>query len=361
MKFIIILLTFLLITLQFAEAQSNDILIPYRKGDKWGYSDTSANVVIEPKFEQTFFFGEFNKDIPKIAKVMNNKKVGLINTAGEIKIPIEYDYLYSKSLSKYSKKIMVAQKNGKYGIINYNNKILHPFKYNEIKIDYQFYYEGRKDSLRFYVADSLGYFIIGLNKGKNAITKELYDNMYENEALYGKFQEGENIGNVANEEEYNESFFKDSLVKYHVDSTYTKDSFRQETYIYSKGKVGYYDNRKIFIPPFFDEIIRPEDVVSLVRRDGVDLLIKNNGEVLLEMNELRYYYFNYTREYHFIYLKDYYFKKIGVFDLDSKLLIAPKYDMIIDSYCPNYGLIWRVSKDKKGGYVSPSGVEFFRD
>ena len=24
--------------------------------------------------------------------------------------------------------------------------------------------------------------------------------------------------------------------------------------------------------------------------------------------------------------------------------------MIIDSYCPNYGLIWRVSKDKKGEY-----------
>ena len=51
------------------------VLIPYHKGDKWGYCDTSKTIIIEPQYEDVSTFKRF-------AWVKKNKKFNLINREG---------------------------------------------------------------------------------------------------------------------------------------------------------------------------------------------------------------------------------------------------------------------------------------
>ena len=60
-------------------------LIPYRKGDKWGFCDKDKNIVIECKYDEVGMFYE------GFSKVKLNKSYGIINELGKEIIPIKYD------------------------------------------------------------------------------------------------------------------------------------------------------------------------------------------------------------------------------------------------------------------------------
>jgi serine/threonine protein kinase len=60
-------------------------LIPYRKGDKWGFSDSTKKIIIEPKFENAEPFAE------DLANVKLNGKWGYIDKNGNEIIPFKYD------------------------------------------------------------------------------------------------------------------------------------------------------------------------------------------------------------------------------------------------------------------------------
>jgi len=54
-----ILLCFLLLIsfeISFCQSIGSDSLVPYRVGNKWGYSDLKGNLVIEPRYESATFF-----------------------------------------------------------------------------------------------------------------------------------------------------------------------------------------------------------------------------------------------------------------------------------------------------------------
>lgn len=59
-------------------------LIPYRKGDKWGYVTPDKKVVIEPKYAEAAWFSE------GLAAVKVGKKWGYINKSGKLVIPARY-------------------------------------------------------------------------------------------------------------------------------------------------------------------------------------------------------------------------------------------------------------------------------
>ncbi len=68
-----------------AVAQDVDMsLIPYRSGDKWGYSSPEKNILITPKYAETSWFSE------GYAAVRIGKKWGYINKAGKLVIPAKY-------------------------------------------------------------------------------------------------------------------------------------------------------------------------------------------------------------------------------------------------------------------------------
>jgi hypothetical protein len=80
----IILGCFLLITTGVSAQQTDMSLIPFRQGDKWGYTTADRNIVIQPKFKEANWFSE------GFASVKIGNKFGYINKAGKLVIPAKF-------------------------------------------------------------------------------------------------------------------------------------------------------------------------------------------------------------------------------------------------------------------------------
>eukprot|EP00744_Colponema_vietnamica_P025983 GILI01038406.1.p1 GENE.GILI01038406.1~~GILI01038406.1.p1 ORF type:complete len:281 (+),score=-36.16 GILI01038406.1:61-903(+) len=63
-------------------------LIPYRKGNLWGYSDVNKTIIIKPEFDMATYLID-----NQAGMVVKDKKVGFISAKGEIVIPILYRYV----------------------------------------------------------------------------------------------------------------------------------------------------------------------------------------------------------------------------------------------------------------------------
>ena len=86
MKRLLISISIFIFCSQLVIAQKLPGYIPYRKGNKWGYSDSTKRVLIQPIFEEACFFSE------GLAAVRVGKKWGFIDTTGRIVInPGKYD------------------------------------------------------------------------------------------------------------------------------------------------------------------------------------------------------------------------------------------------------------------------------
>jgi len=64
--------------------QMDESLIPYRSGDKWGYSTNDKKIVIEPKYSEAGWFSE------GLASVKIGSKYGYINKSGKLVIPAKF-------------------------------------------------------------------------------------------------------------------------------------------------------------------------------------------------------------------------------------------------------------------------------
>ncbi len=61
-----------------------DTLVPYRSGDKWGFSTTDKRIVISPAYQEVGWFSE------GFAAVKKGNKYGYINRAGKMVIPAKF-------------------------------------------------------------------------------------------------------------------------------------------------------------------------------------------------------------------------------------------------------------------------------
>lgn len=80
----LILALFLAITVPVFAQTADMSLIPYRKGDLWGYSNPDKTVIIKPEYEEAHRFYE------GFAAVKKGGKFGYINKEGKVVIPFKF-------------------------------------------------------------------------------------------------------------------------------------------------------------------------------------------------------------------------------------------------------------------------------
>ena len=85
----IMVLTIIIISLNSIAQVIDYSLIPYRKGDKWGYADAERNIVITPKYKDAQWFSE------GLAAVKVGSKWGYINKQGRLVIPAKFTVVKS--------------------------------------------------------------------------------------------------------------------------------------------------------------------------------------------------------------------------------------------------------------------------
>ncbi len=119
-------LVFFFVLISFCVNSQN--LVPYHKGDNWGFCTVEKKVIIKPSYERVESFKN------GYALVVKNNKLGMINEKGEEIIPCLYKDL------RHSSGGLLAAKDEKLmsGYLDSNNKIIISFQY-EYASDY---YEG---------------------------------------------------------------------------------------------------------------------------------------------------------------------------------------------------------------------------
>ncbi|WP_165571329.1 WG repeat-containing protein [Flavobacterium reichenbachii] len=95
--------------------------------DKMGLIDTLGNVIIKPHY-QYIYNKENLKNIFEVGNTINKKfKRGYIDLKGNVRIPLEYDNVYS-----FGKGLISVSKNNKEGVVDTLNKTILPLKYQNI-------------------------------------------------------------------------------------------------------------------------------------------------------------------------------------------------------------------------------------
>lgn len=123
-------------------AQEDSIIIPKKNDGKWGYYNKQGEEVIKAMYDNVgnFYEGE------KLAAVELDEKIGFIDRAGNLIIPLEYDvsiekiisdelkkqYVFSASTFCFKDGIALVIKNGKWGGVDETGKEVIPFKYDFI-------------------------------------------------------------------------------------------------------------------------------------------------------------------------------------------------------------------------------------
>jgi hypothetical protein len=116
------ILSFLIFILTIFNSLAQSPLIPFRKGNLWGYCDKSRQIIIPCQYENAFPFAEGR------AMVQLHKKVGFIDETGKIIIPIQYDYLLDSHFFKngLAKVRLGNQDENAVGFIDKNGKVVVP-------------------------------------------------------------------------------------------------------------------------------------------------------------------------------------------------------------------------------------------
>ena len=113
-------------------AQGPEILVPYRLGNKWGFSDTLGKIKLQPKYEKVTEFDYYypeNNHVIAIAR-LNGKEL-VINEQGKIIVPPVYEEVVIDDQA-YST-IFIVTKNNKKTVFKNGKEIL-PVIFDSIEV-----------------------------------------------------------------------------------------------------------------------------------------------------------------------------------------------------------------------------------
>lgn len=120
---------FLLVTV-FGFSQSSQ-LIPFVSSSKWGFSDKSGKVMIQPVYDSVGFFNTSSVGLKDLtfAYVYQNKKMGVIDLKNKILLPSTYQFVRNVNNTFH---FIATNEQGKSGLVSSDNQIVLPFEYDAI-------------------------------------------------------------------------------------------------------------------------------------------------------------------------------------------------------------------------------------
>jgi serine/threonine protein kinase len=311
--FVIIGISFYFLSGNKAETSTNQIenieniqLVPFRKGNEWGFSDVNKKLIIDAKYDEVGFFSE------GLAVVRIDGKYGYIDKTDKEIIPLKYSYS-SIDLpswrtylgSDFKDGLAIVSVGDNFGIIDKTGKKITEFKYDLIR-DFS-------EGLASVKLDEKWGFI---NKTGKEVISPKYDEV-------GTFSEG--------------------LAPVGIDM---KSGFIDKTgkevipfkYFYSEGLIGY----KVFAEGLA--------VVTLYDDDEGYGYIDKTGKIVIPHKFYTAYPFSeglalfLSREN----------EKYGFIDKKGNVVIPPKYELTLSSF--NEGLV-AVKSNGKYGYIDKTGKE----
>lgn len=119
-----------------------------QQNEQFGVIDINENVIIPIEYEEISNWVEYG---PKEHFVTKNSKKGLISRDGEIVIPTQYDEIFVDN-----SKLIKVKNDGLYGTVDWNNKIVHPIKYDQILWEWPYLTQEPLDTI--YVKENGKYF-----------------------------------------------------------------------------------------------------------------------------------------------------------------------------------------------------------
>ncbi len=342
-----------------ADAQNNnDILIPYRKGDKWGYCDTNAKIIIAPIYDEVDFFGYFNSSFSNIALVKTNGKQGLINTNGKEILPLIFDKIDHLSCGKIQDKILRVRIGDKYGLVTYENKAITKMEFSSLEFDekYCYFVQDFSCPTRFYGIVNNNYYTISAEGKKTKISKKDYDEISEGVSF---MQDDAMMDDIDHNHESRKSSVKiDSLLKYGIDSISNEKIPNSPFYkIYKNGKVGACDKIRYFMLPQYDEIKDYNGGGFLVILNEKYGLVNIEGKVFMPYQ--KYDSVDFKNSTYLITQKN---NLKGIYMIGDRMMIQPIYQDIAGwSHVVNWNYVLKVRQNNKWGYISDKGIEYFED
>lgn len=117
-----------------------------QRNSKKGLLNSKNQLLVEYIYDDISGTSEKLYSTGKYRQVRMGDNIGIIDSTGQLIIPIEYNNLNFFKDFKYDKRI-IALKNNKWGIITFNNNVILPFIYEKIKRD------GYSDIMEYIVAN----------------------------------------------------------------------------------------------------------------------------------------------------------------------------------------------------------------
>ncbi|MFZ8846900.1 MAG: WG repeat-containing protein, partial [Candidatus Hydrothermia bacterium] len=332
-------------------------LIPYRKGDKWGFATEDKKIVIRPKYDKVWPFGEDET----ATKVMLKGKYGMIDKRGKEVVRPIYD-----EIEWFSESLLLVKFNNKYGLLNANNfrEVVKPV-YDEIKrspFSESFLMVKLNDKYGLLRADNF-----------KEVVKPKYSNIEKIWAFQSSIHEG-----VECTEQGNKNFLKvyagDKVglidttgnevipVKYEdiniVSGEKTLVKYKEN------GKWGIMDlSGKVILQANYEWVCYNEGKVIFAVLDNKPYAFDTSGkEIQYEFKKEEEYSKNYEAQYEFEDKEDYgdfsivsRAGKKGVVSKDGKVIIPIAYDEI---RYDNRNEIFLIAKGNKWGLANKKGKIF---
>ncbi len=365
--------------------------LPIRAGGKYGLMDEKGRVILSPTYSFIFpyqngvakaqigsnfklidkegksilipeyeYIGDFENGMALIVKA---DSVGVTNLKGEIVIEPQYERLSIEN------GIIRARKDGKWGIINMQNKIILPFDYQYISTFSEDLAISRKDNLWGFLSNEKGVvkitlepsikadFIHEVRNGMAKVSSERYieEDGYGNKtAFYKKNGVVKTNGTWVLEPKY--SFIKETI----FEPSTTQN--QELVLIEQNNKVGYADKSgKIIVEPSYDaiqdnfsSIYYAKKGISEVKKDNLIGYINHEGRQILPLE------FSKVSDFYKIYdVKDAVTvaqkgnTKYGTIDRHNNTIIPFEYDFIgMDNRNDTLSF---VKQNGKWGVINPFG------
>lgn len=121
-----------------SEVKSIALVAFKAESGRWGLADLSGKIIQKPIFENIEYYQLFQKikNNPVAIVVEQNSKKGLINSSGDILVPILYDGFQKAEYDQNDFYGIVVSLNEKYGFMNRDAQLITEIKYDEVSYDF---------------------------------------------------------------------------------------------------------------------------------------------------------------------------------------------------------------------------------